>query len=382
MHTIRYRTILITLLVLLSCTRQPFDPNKLATFNRDAFTFSQILSSVTLRALSVASNTAGVLGVATLDEYGAIIILTNELEQWTELGRIAASTSSSSPIIDIASDNGGFWFVLVSDDVNGVVLHHTNGMTDTVQSIPWFGDSKWDDECGIIQTTDSGNISVVLSVNTRGPVLCIRTLDTWVYSELPGTTESAQTLSYLVDSTDKHHILYQTSSTALSEYTCFNSDGWMSSSEVENSSVGSEAGAPLKLSISDNSDLRAIGFDFSRDLLVMWEYDGVGRWDSEALPIAEETLIRAHLSVTTDPNGTPYLVVARFNGMSQYDLIWYNFIASGWEVLTVSKGLHRLGSASAIRMVEAGMAGAVPHLVFASFDSGGGQAVIWDAVAR
>ena len=385
MHSNRFRTIIVTLLSIIvfqSCTRSPFDPDKPATFNRDRFTFTQLLPAVTLRAISVAGNTAGVLGVAAMDEGGEIIILTNELGQWEELGRIAASTSSSKPVLDIAPDSGSFWFVLVSDDVNGVVLHHTNGTTDTEQSIPWFGDSSWDDECGMIQATDAGEISAVLAVNTRGPVLCIRTGDTWDYCEIPGTTESAQILSYLTDSAGQHHILYQTSLTAYSEYTRFSSGGWMKSIEVRMRSQGSYAGAPLKLSVPENTDLRAIGFDFSRDLLVMWELNGEDIWDSEALPIGEGVLIRDHLSVATAPVGVPYVVVARFNGMSRYDLRWYSYLASTWEVSTVSRGLHHVGLFNPIQMAVVVVAGNVPHIVFAELDSGGERAVLWDAVQR
>ena len=337
---------------------------------------------MTLRALSVAGNTAGVLGVAAMVEGGEIIILTNELGQWEELGRIEASTSSSKPHLDIAPASSGFWFVLVSDDMNGIVLHCTDGSTNTEQTFSWFLESSWDDECGTIQTTVDGNISALLKGNTRGPVLCVRTGDTWVYSEIPGTTESAQILSYLTDSAGQHNVLYQTSLPAYPAYTRFNSERWMNSTEVRMRSQGSDAGAPLKLSISDNTNLRAIGFDFSQDMLVMWEYGGDDDWDPQALPIREDVLIRAHLSVTTTPDGVPHLAVARFNGMSRYDLLWYSYLASRWELSTVSRGLHRAGLIDPVQMAEAGMAGAVPHLVFAEFDSGGEQAVLWDAVQR
>ncbi|MFC1529102.1 hypothetical protein ACFL6R_00115 [Gemmatimonadota bacterium] len=156
----------------------------------------------------------------------------------------------------------------------------------------------------------------------------------------------------------------------------------MDPAEIGNGSAGSEAGGPLSLSISDDGGLRAIGFDLSRDLLVMWEYTGGRDWDAEALPISEDDLIRDHLSVATAPDGDPCLAAARFNGMSWFDLLWYSYRSGNWEVSVVSTGLHRLGVFNSLRMVEAVISGAVPHLVFAAFDSGGEQAVLWDAIAR
>jgi len=385
MNSNRFNTTLISvffLFVFLSCTRQPFDPDNPAALNRDGFIFTQLLPAMTIRALSVAGNTAGVLCVAVMDDGGEITIITNESGQWEELGRITASTSSSRPLLDIAPDSGGFWFVLVSDDVNGVVLHRTDGSTDTEQSIPWFGESPWNDEYGTIQTTGAGDISAILPEITRGPVLCVRTGETWTFHEPPGTTVSAQIFSYRTDSAGLHHILYQTSTTAPSEYVRFSAEGWVAPLEVGNGQEGSDAGAPLKLSISNAARLRVIGFDLSRDLLVIWAFSQEEAWDPEALPISEDVLIRDHLSVTTDPDGVPYLAVARFNGMSRYDLLWYSYRASRWEVAAVAGGLHRLGSINPVRMTEAGMAGAVPHLVFAEFDSDGELARLWDAEVR
>jgi len=374
---------LLLIIFLQSCTRNPFDPEEPATFNRDEFVFRKIQPATALRALSVAGNSAGVLSVAAMTFGGEIVLLTDEQGQWAEIGRIVASTSSVAPILDIAPDLGGYWFVLVSDDWNGVVLHHTNGIVHTEQTIPRFMDGDWGDVCGQLETTAAGNPSAVLLARTGSVVLCVRGHETWTHHNMLGLTISAEPFSYRIDPVNQHHVLYHDSFEDAPRYRSFNSGAWTPAEDISNGGGGAYAGEPIELSVSEFTNVRVIGFHYSRNVLVMWEHDDTStQWDAEGLPIAEDTLMDRYLSATTAPDGTPHVMVARFNGATRYELLWLSRLSSWWEVHTVASGLHRMGQFNPIRLAAMAMAGDVPHLVFAELNPGGEQVALWDATPR
>jgi len=381
-HTILTTFTLVILILLQSCTRRPFDPQGSATLNRDKFSFIRVLPATAIRALSVAGSSTSVLCISAMKLDGEIVLLTDEQGYWAELGRITAFSSSAVPILDIAPGTDGFWFVLVSDDTNGVVLHHTNGTVHTEQTIPQFNDGDWSDVCGQLETT-GGYPSTVLLSHTGSVVLCERTSDMWTLHDMPDLTVSAELLHYKIDPTGRHHVLYRDSFTTESMYRSFSLNTWTRAEPVENGPEQSHAGMPLQLSLSESNSVRVIGFDYSRNVLVMWEDVGLRfRWEAEGLPIAEDTLMDRYLSVVTAPDGTPHVMVARYHGAVRYELLWLSRRSYQWEVHTIASGLYRWSQFNPIRLAAMAIAGDVPHLVFAELGPGGEEAVLWDAVLR
>ncbi len=321
--------------------------------------------------------------MAVLTGSGEIVLLTDEQGTWAEAGRIAAATSASWPVCDIAPGIDGFWFVLVSDDTRGVVIHHTDGTTDQELEIPAYREFRWDDEQGCLETSVGGDLSAVLQVHQRGPVLCLHSGEEWIHHEIPSTTWYAEMLSYVRDSFDRHHILYSQISTTSSYYDCLTAGSWTRSVPVENGPEGSHAGAPARLSLSASNAVRVIGFDYSRNVLVMWEdVNEIMGWEAEGLPIAEDILLNRYLAVTTAPDGTPYAVVARFNGASRYDLLWLSRRSASWNVHIVASGLYRWSHFNPILLAVMAAVGTEPRLVFAVLDPAGEKAILWEARPR
>jgi|GEM_PF-4789458 len=365
------------------CTRHPYDPAEPASFNRGRFVVRKILPATVVRAVSAAGNTAGVLGVAVMTGSGEVILLTDEEGTWAERGRITATSSASRPVCDIAPGSGSFWNLLVSDDAAGMVLHHTDGMAQEKVVIPTYREYEWDDERGCLETSLTGEISVVLQAYGRGPYLCLLAGEEWVHHEIPNSSWYAEILGYTRDSVDRHHVLFQQTSIACSCYSCFIDGSWTRTETVENGPQLSHAGAPVRLSLSAPGTVRVIGFDLYRNVLVMWEdVDNPMEWDAEGLPIAEDVLLNRYLTVTTAHDGTPYVAVARFNGATRYDLLWLSRRSTSWNVDLLAAGLHRYSTHNPIHLMDMAATGDTPHLIFAELDPVDELMTLWEAVPR
>jgi len=383
MSVLKTTSIVLVLSLLQSCTRSPYNPKVPADFNSSTYSFRQIMSTTTIRALSVASSSSGVLGVAAMVNNGEVVIFTDEEGLWGELGRISSAISDESPILDISHDTGRFWYVLVSDDDYGVQLHHTDGVTDIISEIPPYNETPWGGSFGRLGSDNGGNLSVVLE--GQQPVLCIMTGETWSHHVLPDTTGTQrEVLSYVLDPFGRHHILYRDDRFLISKYQCFTSGEWLRYLNIvwSDDYQKADAGAPLELSISESDNVRALGFHFRRNVLLMWEEYSIQRWDPEALPVAEDVLMDQYLSVTTTSDGIPHLVVAQYNGASRYDMLWLSRSSSSWHVRPVVSDLCRIGQCNPVRLVDMVSVGIEPRLIFAELSPDGGQIILWEATLR
>ena len=240
---------------------------------------------------------------------------------WLEHKLTDLNHNNSSSALAVSSS--GLPFVVMSDDINGVILRMPKSMTalesevQTLGSSPQFIGQALDslDRQHIAYST-TGNTQVFLNKETSSG---------WTFENIRNSVSIASPINVLTDTNNSSHIIYRDSINEQIEY-AFYLNGW----NIQNLGTSSQAASTSHSSMwLPNGDL-AIGlveFDGTNHNLSMWTWNGSVLNSSV---IRAETDLSSEIQMSLTDDGTIIFAVMTSSGsLSLYERLWNETVWNG-----------------------------------------------------
>ena len=240
---------------------------------------------------------------------------------WLEhkLTDLEHNNSSSS----LAVSASGLPYVVISDDINGLVMRTPISMTALESEVQTLGTSPQ----YIGQTLDDSNMQHIAYSTTGNTQVFLnkQTTSGWTFENIRSSVSIASPINILTDSNNSSHIIYRDSTNGQMEY-AFYMNGW----NIQNIGNSNQAASISHSSLwLPNGDL-AIGlieFDGNNHNLSLWTWNGT---------VLNSSVIRAETDLSTDiqisltDDGIILLAALTSSGsLSLYERTWDQTVWNG-----------------------------------------------------
>ena len=240
---------------------------------------------------------------------------------WLEHSLTDLSHNNSSSTLAVSSS--GLPYVVISDDIEGVVLRTPKSMTALENEVQSLGTSPQ----FIGQSLDLSNKQHIAYSTTGNTQVYVNkeTTSGWTFENIRSSVSIASPINVLTDSNNSSHIIYRDSSNQQMEY-AFYLNGW----NIQNLGISGRAASASHSSVwLPNGDL-AIGlieFDGNNHNLSLWTWNGTVLNSSV---IRAESDLATNIQVELTDDGTIILAALTSTGsLSLYERIWDQTAWSG-----------------------------------------------------
>ena len=223
----------------------------------------------------------------------------------------------------LAVSPSGLPFVVIADDVNGLVLRTSKSMTALESEVQTLGTSPE----FIGQTLDDSNMQHIAYSTTGNTQVFLnkQTTSGWTFENIRSSVSIASPINILSDSNNSSHLIYRDSTNGQIEY-AFYLNGW----NIQNLGAPNQAASTSHSSIwLPNGDL-AIGlieFDGNNHNLSLWTWNG-SVLNSSVL--RSETDLSTDIQISlTDDGVIMFAALTSSGSLSLYERTWNEVVWNG-----------------------------------------------------
>ncbi len=369
--------LLVTALIIVvttGCTRDPFNPDRDAVFNDEAFTFQVVIDSESIMKVTSASASDGRIGAAVTSAGWEITIMEGSAGAWSEIGTLSGDGLRTTTV-DISPANGSWW-VLASHLSEGLRLFRVGGGMDATYSIPNYEDTVWDSSSAALAVNNAGQPVIMLRARDEGLFRATMADTGWALVSLSEANASSKVLDYAITGTGEEYLVFRPLSggTASLRYSAPDS--------VRTESIPRTTEFLSLALASDRAHI--IGPLSDIDILVFWDSE-VGLDVPESIPVHDTFLGYSSAALTADDR--PYVVCGKFRSSDRFDLVLctrapdiYNInwdadaILQDSVILGIQNRMH--GFTVVVDALD------VPHVLFLSGNSGSALSTLYEAVPK
>jgi len=361
-------------IVTTGCTRDPYNPEREAVFNEEAFTFQAILNSESILKITSASASDGRMAAAVTSSGWEITVIEESAGVWSKIGALSGNglrtnTVEISPAI-------GSWWVLASHVSEGLKLYRVGGGMDASYSIPNYEDTTWDSISAALSTNGAGQPVIMLRAVSEGIFQATMADTGWAVVALEEANASSKVLDYGFIGTSEQYLVYRPlgGGNASLRYSAPDS--------VRTEAIQRTTEFLTLAMASDRAHILGPLSDI--DILVFWDSE-IGLSTPESIPVHEPFL--AHSSAAFDVDDRPYVVCGKFRTTDRFDLILCtrapDVFNINWEVDRILQDAPTLGAQNRMFGFTVVVdALGVPHVLFLSGDSGNTLSTLYEAVPK
>jgi len=354
------------------CTRDPFNPDRSAVFNNEAFTFQVVIDSESIIKVTSASASDGRMGAAVTSSGWEITVIEGSAGAWSEIGTLSGDGLRTTTV-DISPADGSWW-VLASHLSEGLKLFQVGGGMDAAYSIPNYEDTEWDSSSAALATNSTGQPVIMLRAMDEGLFQATMADTGWALVPLSGSNASSKVLDYAITGTDEDYLVFRPLSGGTASLRYSTSDS------VRTESI-SRTTEYLSLALaSDRAHILGPLSDI--DILVFWDFE-VGLDLPESIPVHDAFMGFSSAAITADDR--PYVVCGKFRASDRFDLVLctrapdiYNI---NWDADAIIQDASVLGVQNRMYGFTVVVdALDVPHILFLSGNSGSTLSTLYEAV--
>ena len=368
------------LITLTACTRDPYNEDRDARLNTDAFTYSPVIDPASIWTVKGVSTDDGRMGLAIGIGMDAVTVVENVSGSWVEVTTLNESGLQTT-IVDIAPQATDGWWVLAGHETDGVRLYRVRGSGDSTLVFPDRNETPWDSVGCALGSTAAGHPIAVLN-SVAGALYRATLADTgWAYDQISGSTSAAVALDFDIDDSDTGYTLFRNS---LGGKMNFNKTG-PDSNVTRSFPPDIYTVEDIHMTASSDGRVRLIGGLDPVGRIAYWQEE-LGLDIAEAMAVEDPFL--SHSAAATTAEDKPWIVVGKYKGASRYNLYLLTRAAddpgTNWEAALPIVEDAAWQSYRNRLMVFAVTVDALgqPHIIFATGDTGSASSLLQDAVPK